>query len=596
MTKIKNIQKNTNGFSLVELLVSVAITAIILVGMSMFFTSGFQNIFQSQQQVANSQGLFNLSSILQKKLLNVETVSQMGGENEFVLLKNNSKEEGFSYIGMEGDQLVVKDFFIFNGQEGALSSIDDVSGINNPGGITKLNSKYYVTAPSENLIYECNNLNNCNTTLNLSDLKNPIDVTNDGQHLYVSDAGNNRVLLIQDPGGANDTKEIMTGLNFPTGLEYYSDDNGEFLFVSDSLNNVVKRMNLNNSEINIVAGGGQNQTCEMSTAEFCALNFPTGLTVRSKDGLESLYISDTGNERVLRVFEPSTDLTEVELPLKFENSTEISHIDFEFPKGTIINSMEETGSENSLNQPGRYSISNNVVSYLLDAQTIQNQIELFCVGEGEDKECVSLFRGFFVNNESNIFKEGNSITVGENNFDVQNVTFQWGSWNIMVNPDTEEINPPLGTTVRITDNFSGSHAFPFDMTDIVFTPGFNQITTQAFDEENQQQNQSSDQIFLRIPDGSIGSSEDIIEVVATALDYPTGIGWSGNSPIFSEVAQYNSNFTEFDYKSDVQINQFNAATKNDGSILEITFSALKAVDQEGEPLYQSHTLNASLEK
>ena len=86
-------QKNTTGFTLVELLVSVGISAVLMVGMAAFFSSTFRNMFESRGRVSNNQEQFVVSSILHQKLSGIEGMQVLDSGNEYVVLQNKQTEE-----------------------------------------------------------------------------------------------------------------------------------------------------------------------------------------------------------------------------------------------------------------------------------------------------------------------------------------------------------------------------------------------------------------------------------------------------------------------------------------------------------------------
>src|SRR5512136_1238485 len=51
------------GFTLVELIVSVAITGILMLGISAFFSSTFQNLFKTQTQTTNTEKQYVVNEI-----------------------------------------------------------------------------------------------------------------------------------------------------------------------------------------------------------------------------------------------------------------------------------------------------------------------------------------------------------------------------------------------------------------------------------------------------------------------------------------------------------------------------------------------------
>ena len=79
-------EKKFKGFTLVELTVSLTITAIIMVGLSVFFANSFHNVFQTQEQLTQTQGQFVLNEIIRDKLADLDELKEQG-TNE-ILFKN----------------------------------------------------------------------------------------------------------------------------------------------------------------------------------------------------------------------------------------------------------------------------------------------------------------------------------------------------------------------------------------------------------------------------------------------------------------------------------------------------------------------------
>lgn len=142
-----------------------------------------------------------------------------------------------------------------------------------------------------------------------AELNGPIDVAVDRDgNLYVADAWNNRVRRIS-PGGtittfAGNGSGTFTGdggpatsaaLNFPSGIAV---DPVGFVYVADSWNSRVRRVELSSGTITTVAGGGLAGLGDGGPATAAQLDSPTDVAV-APDG--SFVIADAWTNRIRRV-------------------------------------------------------------------------------------------------------------------------------------------------------------------------------------------------------------------------------------------------------------------------------------------------------
>ena len=267
---------NTSGFTLVELMVSVGITALLMMGLATFFSSTFGNMFATREQAVVVQSEFAVNTILNGKFAKTAGLQGLGtAPSDYAVLRNSMDTDDlpFTFIGkkeIDGtNRIVFKDFFVFNGKEGTLNS-QSASDIKNPAGLTLLNGKVYIASPTENDIYICTNPagpNGC-SPLDLTGLNQPTDITNDGNVLYVTDAGNDRVLKIMNPEGpGRSVEEVIlpnAGFDHPTGLAHYASNGNSYLFVADTYNHVVKKITLPNGPAEVMVGGGNDTGCDPS--------------------------------------------------------------------------------------------------------------------------------------------------------------------------------------------------------------------------------------------------------------------------------------------------------------------------------------------
>src|ERR1700730_16573241 len=110
--------------------------------------------------------------------------------------------------------------------------------------------------------------------------------------VYVADTLNNRVRSI-DGGGIIRTL-VAAPLSQPRGLAV----NGDWLYIADTYNNVVRRFNLVTGSLTTVAGTGNAGYTDGVLATTALLRQPSGLAFDEK---ANLYIADTGNNVVREV-------------------------------------------------------------------------------------------------------------------------------------------------------------------------------------------------------------------------------------------------------------------------------------------------------
>ena len=588
MCELRNTQhatRNTNGFTLVELIVSITITAIIMVGVSAFFASSFHNIFVTQEKLDESQGQFATNEIIRDKLADIDRIINNDTDNIVVLNKITKNQKPFTYIGNIGGKLVFKDFFVFNGMVASEESKDFAD---NAGGITKVGTNYYVVLPLENKIIICISTVSCTGEIT-GDFDHPTDITTDGTDLFVSDSGNNRVIKMTT-GGATIFETMADGLNFPTGLAF----SNNYLYVSDTYNNrVVKfRTNLGTYPVNTsqlaIAGDSTDDTCDNS-AKLCKLNFPTGLVV-SDDG-KSLYISDTGSGRILKITDPESDLNNHEINISL-TSQKISKINFIFPSGTDVSEISE--NSNTLHK-GKYSPSGSTLGYYLSVPMVNGDATLEDCNVDQGDPCIYSFQRFTVSESNDIFEYSN---VYSNDIKIINPFTSTPYIYTLIDsvhagtPPAIFINvpsggnPPLappgpkystsypsGTMVSINREFDGDFIFDFDLSGASISSGFSLIKTEVYDDNGVIVDSATTKQILRVGDGIIGTAEDTIEEAETALDYPTGLGWDGGLQIVNLPVYDEGNFPEYDYESDFGLTSLQFSEPNVGKLMQVDIEA-----------------------
>lgn len=603
--------RKIEGFTLIELMVSVAITAFLMLGVAAFFSNTFRNMFATRDKVANSHGQFVVSTILNGKFLNTSKVESplVAGQDHAVI--RNDMDQGelpFTYIGRDTaasgiGHVVFKDFFVFNGRHGSETSAD--SPIVNPGGITVVNDMFYITSPLENKIYKCNNIG-CTTKneLNIPDLNQPMGLAADdpGNTLYATDAKNGRVLMItnlDDPSSVRVTS-VATGLNYPTGIAFYTANRVNYLFVAETYSSLVKRITLGGpyptSSIETVVGDGDDTDCNSTparehTAYFCKLHFPTDVMIGTEGVRSYLYIADTGNGRVLRVSDPAPDLSNLKLPLTLPSNTQVSRIEFVLPNGSRINSVKEGTTSNSLHPVIYSSNGTTTVTASLTVQTNGNLTSTSCTG-GPPPVCTTYFKGFTVDSANAIFVSGDKLDIGGRPYTVASVSGN----DVYVNPNTDILIPPVPSSVRITNKFSsGNYDFYLDLSDAILPGGFNKIQVTAYDENGSAiVSDPPDSATVRMGDGTLGTFEDIISVFSSGLDFPTGLGWTGGGAQISDSPNFTLNFPNYDYTSDFLIKDLRFDESNSNSVLNMDFKADLGKDSQGNDQWQDYSLSSSL--
>ncbi len=587
-------QNSIKGFTLIELLVSVGISAVLMVGMAAFFSSTFRNMFEAREKVTNNQGQFVVNSILHKKLSNTEALIDSG--SDFAILENKLDKGGmpFTYIGLNADRLIFKDFFVFNGMQSGTPSSN--FNLENPAGIVRDGTNTFVATPLENEIKICANLSTCSPLgLNGSytELNHPTDLTFDSINnlLYITDSGNGRIISV-DFNNSQETELVIDDLDFPTGIAHHNNGTDDFLFFAESYSNQIKRYNLNTAQTKIIAGAGNNEACNGINAEFCELNFPTGLLVQTDSLTDSLYIADTGNNRILQIQEPNADLNDFALELNLDSPTQVSRISFTLPEGTNASAVVEGASGNTFH-PTKFSTSSEIITMSLQAEKTNNFIQSVC----SEDSCTDYFRGFYVNEENNIFANGDEIEIEGDAYSVSSVQDQGaGTYRIIISPSNTTINP-VDNEIIITTEFSGTFDFHFDLSLATNLPGgYQGISVEALDENNDPIPSSQTSNFVTIPDTTIGSEADQIIETHAGLNYATGLGWSGSLEFNnSAIPEYDTPFTENDYQSEFEIQNLNIETLNGGDILNIEFEALESgTEADDTDEWKNHSFKANI--
>lgn len=602
---MKKIYKK-DGFTLVELMVSVGLTAILMVGVATFFSSTFRNMFVAREKVANTQEQFVVNTILGGKFVNVAMLQDISPDGFYTVLRNDmsSGDLPFTYIGTDNldgtGHIVFKDFFVFNGKEGSVSSQLYSTDIDNPGGITLIEAEpdyYYVTAPLEDTIHKCLLTGGC-TDLVIEDLDHPMGITDNGTDtLYVTDAGNNRIVKIENLDTTKDVTKVADGFNYPTGIEYYigpAPTSTEYLFVSDTYNHLVKKITLPGPDpaVVTVVGDGDDESCDPlldgrdHTALYCKLNFPTGLMIHN----DELYISDTGNGRVLKVSDPGkpSDFTMEFLSPSLDEA--IKEIKMVFPSGTIHSGTTlDSVTSSDLDEDG--NISNSSETFVYELWTTLNQNTTMTNDQPDPTpDTLNVIR---VSNGA-LFDVNDALILSNdanNDFEVDS---KLSATRMRLKTDFNS-HHNSGEEVILTTLVAADTSITFDLSGVATTSasaGFSIINIEMYDETDGLL--ETRQHFVRIGNGELGTPEDTIEVLPGSYDFPTGLGWFAGLDISDLPLYSTTNFPNYDYISEFDVQDFEFDELNGGKILELYFEAELGKDDVGDPIWEEYTLNADI--
>ena len=564
-----------------------------MLGISSFFAGSFQKAFEVEKKLDDTQVQFVTSEIIRDKLMDLETVVE--DSPDYIIARNqiSDKKMPFSYIAKENingaDRLVTKDFFVFNGIYGSTSSSQFSPTLKNPAGITYANPNYFVVTPLENQVYICRDFNTCTDyglTLGdlggrLGSLDTPIDITTNGSGtFFISDAGNGRIIQIS----GTTVSEITTGLNFPTGLAYYKNGTDEYLFVSDTYNGLVKRIDLSDNSIITVAGEGENPACkEGSTAKFCKLNFPTGLHLDQKNN--ELYIVDSGNDRILKMSDPSPNANKV-MDYAFEFTVNKSYkLDKIKIEGGISGGSYDTGASSFIGDAGDY----NNINKTFTSATNSHPGKVYYQGN-----CDIGGNYFYLENSLNI-SNGDVLMINNSPYTVTN--YQANARNCSTEPFITDLHDQVFVTsaTGISSNNAVYFSNPtgdsvFKLNNMQFTNnGFQEIIAKLF-EVGDSLEKEKHSFGIRIGDGVLGTPEDEIEILPFGgLDFPTGISLSGPETarvihfadsLNKKIKTSSGGSTPFDYFSPDEIDKFDYLShfelENDAGVDGLLFSKTNA--------------------
>jgi prepilin-type N-terminal cleavage/methylation domain-containing protein len=302
---------NQKGFTLVELIVSMAIASVLMVGLSTFFASTFHTLFQAQAESASTERQYAVNQIMADKFGNMKALaSNIAGVANNILAYNNADGETlpFTYIStvdmcpmnsVENDngtcqdkdsnpvtkekRLAFKDLMPFNkiikiGDDYAIGDMGTGGGDNDGGKIKKIGG---VPNFRDVIKYQMGT--------NYVTIRNFAGFAQDGDgNFYIAVPDQDLILKCPKDDAVWCYKiedfSAIGGLNKPTDLAL----DGTTLYFSDSGNNRIIKYPLEHPELV--------QPIAIN------LNFPTGLAFYSVGSTENyLFVADTFNNKVERI-------------------------------------------------------------------------------------------------------------------------------------------------------------------------------------------------------------------------------------------------------------------------------------------------------
>jgi sugar lactone lactonase YvrE len=176
---------------------------------------------------------------------------------------------------------------------------------NHPTGITTDGTSFYVADYGNKLIRKVTSAAVV-TTLPIA-FNLPSDITTDGVNLYVVDAGSNTVRIIDiktnevttigstnnQAGSVDSTNPADVRFFIPIGIT----TDGFDLYVTDSGNHTIRRINIATKAVTTLAGISQSSGADDGRQGVARLNRPGRITT---DGV-NLYLADFGNRSIRRI-------------------------------------------------------------------------------------------------------------------------------------------------------------------------------------------------------------------------------------------------------------------------------------------------------
>lgn len=173
-------------------------------------------------------------------------------------------------------------------------------------------SNIYFTERNANKIRKINKVTNTSTTLSISGLNYPEGIAYDrlNNNLYISNRLGHNIIKYNISTGVSSvfagtgvdgysgdgSSATLAQLNAPAGI--IVDKESNYLYICDSFNNRVRRINLSNNIINTFAGGGVSGLGDNGLAVNASLSMPQDVSISSSG---DIFIADFLNDRIRKV-------------------------------------------------------------------------------------------------------------------------------------------------------------------------------------------------------------------------------------------------------------------------------------------------------
>jgi len=170
-------------------------------------------------------------------------------------------------------------------------------------------------------------------------------------YIFVADSGNHRIRKIEldgrmvttlaGSGSAGDANAMGTSASFnsPTGVAVYEDDDENvYIYVADSGSNLIRKIELDDQkEVTTLAGGGESGFRDHKEGTSARFDNPKGVAV-DKSG--NVYVADTGNNRIRKIA-PGGEVVTIagSSMMAFADGRGICCARFNKPEGIAINSF-----------------------------------------------------------------------------------------------------------------------------------------------------------------------------------------------------------------------------------------------------------------